>query len=85
MAKRTREVYERFRVTAHLPILYIEGDIDFDGACTVADALSLLRIAAKTAYEQEHTLTVGDLDGDGEITVSDALAVLRLAAKLNQE
>jgi len=85
MAKRTREVYERFRVTAALPILYIEGDVDFDGECTVADALFLLRIASKLAYEQGHILTVADLDGDGEITVSDALAVLRLAAKLDQE
>jgi len=81
--KRSRDRYETFTITVTLPILYIDGDVDFDGVCSVADALSLLRIAAKIAYEQEHTLTVGDLDGDGEITVSDALAVLRLAAKLS--
>ena len=77
------EKYEKFAVNLYLPILYIDGDVDFDGVHTVSDALMLLRIAAKTAYEQDHTLTAGDLDGDGEISVSDALAVLRLAAKLN--
>ncbi len=82
-AQRKDDNYETFSITVALPMLYIDGDVDYDGVHTVSDALKLLRIAAKTAYGNGRIVTVGDLDGDGEISVSDALAVLRLAAKLN--
>ncbi|MBO4696450.1 MAG: fibronectin type III domain-containing protein [Lachnospiraceae bacterium] len=58
------------------------GDMDGDGEITVADALAVLRIAAKLVAETPAALSTGDMDGDGEITVSDALRVLRIAAKL---
>ena len=58
------------------------GDMDGDGAVTVADALAVLRIAAKLSPETPEALATGDMDGDGAITVSDALRVLRVAAKL---
>lgn len=58
------------------------GDMDGDGVITVADALALLRIAAKLAPETPEALAAGDMDGDGAVTVSDALRVLRIAAKL---
>lgn len=58
------------------------GDMDGDGEITVADALSVLRIAAKLVDVTPDALATGDMDGDGEITVSDALRVLRIAAKL---
>ncbi|MBQ6552103.1 MAG: hypothetical protein IJL83_00570 [Clostridia bacterium] len=58
------------------------GDMDGDGEITVADALAVLRIAAKLADETPDALRVGDMDADGAITVSDALRVLRIAAKL---
>ncbi len=82
-AQRSKEVYERFRITVALPMLYIDGDVDYDGVHTVSDALVILRAAALMSEPAEQLITVGDFDGDGEITVSDALAVLRLAAKLN--
>ncbi|MBO4696449.1 MAG: hypothetical protein J5643_04085 [Lachnospiraceae bacterium] len=58
------------------------GDMDGDGEITVADALAVLRIAAKLVPETPDSLRIADMDGDGEITVSDALRVLRIAAKL---
>ena len=61
---------------------FTPGDMDGDGEITVADALNVLRIAAKLAEETPEALRIGDMDGDGEITVSDALRVLRIAAKL---
>ena len=61
---------------------FIAGDMDGDKEITVADALSVLRIAAKLAEETADALRIGDMDRDGEITVADALAVLRIAAKL---
>ena len=61
---------------------FIPGDMDGDGEITVADALTVLRIAAKLVNETPEALRIGDMDGDGEITVGDALTVLRIAAKL---
>ena len=61
---------------------FIPGDMDGDGEITVADALSVLRIAAKLLEATPEAIAIGDMDSDGEITVSDALRVLRIAAKL---
>lgn len=60
----------------------IPGDMDSDEDITVADALMVLRIAAKLADETKESLDIGDMDGDKRITVADALAILRIAAKL---
>lgn len=61
---------------------FIQGDMDGDGEITVADALNVLRIAAKLVPETPDAIAKGDMDGDGSLTVSDALRVLRIAAKL---
>ena len=49
---------------------------------TVADALKVLRVAAKLADATPEVIAEYDKDGDGEVTVADALIVLRIAAKL---
>ena len=59
-----------------------KGDVDKDGSVTVADALSVLRVAAKLAQSTPDMIRFGDVDCDGSITVADALSVLRVAAKL---
>lgn len=61
----------------------IPGDVDRDNNITVADALAILRVAAKLAVPEDSLFVVMDMDKDNEITVADALAVLRIAAKLN--
>ena len=61
---------------------FILGDMDGDGEITVADALAVLRIAAKLVAETPDAVAKGDIDGDGTLTVSDALRVLRIAAGL---
>ena len=70
-----------FTINAAVPP-QAKGDIDGDGAITVADALAVLRVAAKLAPPTPELIAVGDIDGDGVITVADALAILRVAAKL---
>ena len=60
------------------------GDLDNDGDITVADALAVLRIAAKLVHQTDEAIKVADMDNDGAITVADALAVLRIAARLAQ-
>ena len=60
----------------------LKGDIDKDGAITVADALAVLRIAAALVPETQDAIDVADIDRDGEITVADALQVLRKSVKL---
>ena len=68
-----------------LPILKegpVAGDVDGDGEVTVADALLVLRVAAKLALPTKSTGASYDFDGDGDVTVADALSVLRIAAKL---
>ncbi len=61
---------------------YLKGDMDFDGEVTVADALTVLRIAAQLAEQTELSLAVADTDRDDEISVADALQVLRRSVKL---
>lgn len=58
------------------------GDVDGDGEVTVADALSVLRVAAKLAPQTISTGASYDFNSDGEVTVADALAILRIAARL---
>ena len=59
-----------------------KGDVDGDEDVTVADALSVLRVAAKLAKSKRSVLKTGDIDNDNLITVADALGILRVAAKL---
>ena len=58
------------------------GEYDVEHEITVADALSVLRVAAKMVDLTPVILRDYDKDQDGVITVSDALSVLRIAAKL---
>ena len=58
------------------------GDFDADGAVTVSDALTALRIAAQLGEADDVTLAIGDIDGNGKIDVDDALVLLRAAAGL---
>ena len=70
-----------FTVTAEKPPVK-KGDFDSDGAITVGDALSALRIAARIVQSSPELVAVGDIDGDGVISVGDALSILRVAARL---
>lgn len=60
----------------------MSGDIDRDGEVTVADALAVLRVAARLKEATPEMILAGDMDDDCDITVNDALIVLRVAAKL---
>jgi len=58
------------------------GDLDFDGAITVADSLIALRVAARLDEPTDDMILLGDSDKDGALTVVDALGILRHVAKL---
>ena len=60
----------------------LKGDIDKDGVITVADALTVLRIAAALVPGSQDAIDVADIDRDDEITVADALQILRKSVKL---
>ena len=60
------------------------GDYDRDGTVTVADALGVLRGAAKLAETAGAQFVLSDVDRDGKVTVADALIVLREAARLEE-
>ena len=58
------------------------GDYDRDGEITVADALNVLRGAARLSEVSGAQFILSDVDRDGKVSVSDALTVLREAARL---
>ena len=58
------------------------GVPDPDEEVTVADALAVLRVAAKLVTVTPDLTAKFDKDGDGIVTVADAMMVLRIAAKL---
>lgn len=63
---------------------YYYGDLDVDGAISVADARIALRYAVGLEGTPSRILTkVGDVDGSGAIEVSDARLILRYAVGLD--
>lgn len=58
----------------------LPGDINGDGFITMADALTIARVALN--LEQVEDPMMGDIDGDGNITVADALTAARVALGL---
>lgn len=58
------------------------GDVNFDGQVTAADARLVLRNAANLTLLTAAQLAAADMNGDGKITASDARTVLRKAAGL---
>ena len=56
----------------------IPGDLDWDGAVTMRDALLLLR--AILHADSLADITVADMNGDGTLTLVDVLLLLRAAA-----
>ena len=66
-------------VTAQYEML---GDVDGDGNVSMADALTILRMAMDILpVENQH---IADVDGDGFITSMDALLALRFAMHIEQ-
>lgn len=59
------------------------GDFDGDGEITVADALAVLRIAAKLESRDSCDSVIADVTGDGSVMIDDALAILRCSAGLS--
>ena len=52
----------------------IPGDIDGDGAVTVADLIPLIRVMLQDPIDYDASLA--DLDGDGEVTMSDLIIMV---------
>ena len=58
------------------------GDVDGDGAVTVADALLTLRAAMGIVELTDAQLHAADIDGSGAANLTDALVILRAAMGL---
>jgi hypothetical protein len=58
------------------------GDLDGDGALTIADATLLQRALAEYEPLTEAQTALADLNGDGEITVRDLTYLQRSLAEL---
>lgn len=58
------------------------GDVNFDGKITAADARLILRSSAGLQLFTTAQMTAADVNGDAKITAADARAVLRMAAGL---
>ena len=65
------------------PISQQWGDVDRDGAFSVADALLALRDAAGLTALSGAEYILADIDRDNAVTVADALQILRGAARLD--
>lgn len=58
------------------------GDVDNNGAVTVADARLALRSAVNLEELDEDQTIAADIDGDGHVSVADARMILRAAVHL---
>lgn len=58
----------------------IRGDMNGDGAVTIADAMAMLRVSLGITKCDIDTVEKMDMDRDGGLTVSDVLLTMRLAA-----
>lgn len=64
------------------PPVGLMGDVDADGSVTAADALLVLKHAAKLETLTAEQLAVADMDENASYDASDALIILKIAAKL---
>ncbi len=53
------------------------GDPDNDGAVTINDVRTIIRMASGTIAEQPLNSMAGDIDGNGKVSVRDALILLK--------
>lgn len=63
-------------------ISYLKGDVDANGIIEAADALEVLKIAAKIKLADEIALQTADVNADNNIDAADALDILMYVAKL---
>ncbi len=61
------------------------GDLDQNGSINAADALAVLKIAAKLKEPTSAEETAADVNKDGRVNAADALSILKYAAGLNTE
>ena len=76
-----RKGYNSRKWTKHGKLPWVaykpQGDIDFDGAVTAADARLAMRAAVDKEKLTQAQKLAGDMDGDGQITAADAREILR--------
>lgn len=61
---------------------FIPGDVDGSDSVTIADAITVLRIAIGILDGSGVNTNAADMDGNGSITISDAVVILRMAMGL---
>lgn len=63
-------------------IIYVMGDVDFDGEVTLVDTISVLKFALKIMQPDSREVKAADMDCDGKIMMNDVVVVLKTALKL---
>ena len=57
-----------------------KGDVDFDGAVSLSDAVKIMRYLADKVSFDEDELYAADIDWDGKITIRDILWIMKCLA-----
>ncbi len=74
------EVTEDIEVHA---VYLLRGDVDFNGAVDINDALAVLRAAMNIIEFNDEQTLVGDYDGSGTLDINDALYILRKSMNIS--
>ena len=61
--------------------IYLLGDVNFDGAIDIADAMTVFYHAAKKFYIDISAHEYADINADGAIDIEDAMKVFYFVAK----
>lgn len=61
---------------------YAQGDIDMNGAVSIADSVLAMRHALGLFELTAEQIQLGDMDGDGDVDTTDAIAIQRLVMGL---
>ena len=64
------------------PIPYRMGDVDMNGIVDAADALLVLKDAAKLIGLNDEQVLLADIETDDNVDAADALKILKIAAKI---
>ena len=64
-------------------VYLLRGDVDFNGAVDINDALAVLRAAMNIIEFNDEQTFVGDYDGSGVLDINDALHILRKSMNIS--
>lgn len=70
--------YTTTRINGYIYMLVVTGDVDGDGAVTIADVQEITRIMNRTEPPTYKDLKIADVNGDGIVSISDVQATIKI-------